>query len=125
MAGSTISADTLVPSPGDLTESELEAHLYERYSVNLVDMEVLVGRLPDLVHQADLRCVRLTPGSTLSTGGLHFVDKFSLMVQLRRRRVRGKDKDYPNICIDGELPNFLLHLNDAKVLVLQVSWLIG
>ncbi|KAK3583966.1 hypothetical protein CHS0354_033760 [Potamilus streckersoni] len=93
----------------NLQLSELHNIFYERYSLELTDLQVMVGRMKDNWRNTQFR------GSTQ----LHLVDKFSITLQLERKLIFTNDPQWPNITVSGTLPRLTVHVNEQKVQILH------
>ncbi|KAL3882451.1 hypothetical protein ACJMK2_028789, partial [Sinanodonta woodiana] len=93
----------------DLQLSELHNIFYERYTLELTDLQVMVGRIKDNWRNTQFR------GSTQ----LHLVDKFSITLQLERKLIFTNDPQWPNITVSGTLPRLTVHVNEQKVQILH------
>ncbi len=82
---------------------------YERYTVSLNDMQVIVGRVKDNWRSAHLR----------GTSSLHILDKFSIELHCERRIVgvaaAANPEELPNVVISGTLPKLNVHVNEDKL----------
>ncbi|XP_054285267.1 intermembrane lipid transfer protein VPS13D-like [Macrosteles quadrilineatus] len=87
--------------------SELAIHhkLYDRYSVDLNELQILVGRVKDNWKFAHLK----------GTSALHVLDRFSISLQMERRIVYTTDPQFPSLTIAGNLPKLVVHLNEQKI----------
>ncbi|XP_054721064.1 intermembrane lipid transfer protein VPS13D-like [Uloborus diversus] len=87
----------------------LKEHIYERYTLELSNIQVLVSRLKDNWKFAQMR----------GTSTMHILDRFSITVQTERRMVYTQDPDWPCIAITGNLPKLIVHISEQKVNALQ------
>ncbi|XP_055954829.1 intermembrane lipid transfer protein VPS13D [Patella vulgata] len=101
-----------IPSPSDLSSQTLQDHLYERYIIDLTDLQVLQGRSHDNWKQAYSK----------GTSKMHVIDKFTISLQLERRLVAMFDPRFPNMKISGNLPFLTFHLNEEKISALRHCW---
>ncbi|RZF46007.1 hypothetical protein LSTR_LSTR006773 [Laodelphax striatellus] len=109
--GSPIKAKTL--SSADLNSSfnELALHhrLYDKYLVELNDLQILVGRVKDNWKFAHVR----------GTSALHVLDRFNISLQLERRVVYTTDPQFPSLTLSGNLPKLIVHVNEQKIQALR------
>ncbi|XP_039294739.1 vacuolar protein sorting-associated protein 13D isoform X2 [Nilaparvata lugens] len=109
--GSPIMAKTL--SSADLNSSfnELALHhrLYDKYLVELNDLQILVGRVKDNWKFAHVR----------GTSALHVLDRFNISLQLERRVVYTTDPQFPSLTLSGNLPKLIVHVNEQKIQALR------
>ncbi|KAK9889536.1 hypothetical protein WA026_006891 [Henosepilachna vigintioctopunctata] len=92
--------------PADsLNESTLHQKLYDRYSVELTDMQILVGKIKDNWRYAHNK------GSST----LHVLDRFNISVQIERRIIHTVDPLYPSLTVNANLPKLVAHLNESKI----------
>ncbi|XP_073974267.1 vacuolar protein sorting 13D isoform X3 [Rhodnius prolixus] len=89
----------------NLNELILHNKLYERYSIELSDLQILVGCVRDNWKYAHLR----------GTSSLHILDKFSISLQMERRVVHTIDPQFPSLTLTGNLPKLVAHINEEKV----------
>ncbi|XP_011264993.1 vacuolar protein sorting-associated protein 13D isoform X1 [Camponotus floridanus] len=88
-----------------LSETELHKKLYDQYSINLVDLQVLVGKAKDNWKHARTR--------SMST--LHFLERFNISLQVERRVFTTSDPNFPSVTVSGNLPRLVVHVNEQKV----------
>ena len=86
-------------------ETEFRKRIYETYSIQLSDMQVIVGRLKDNWRQAQMK----------GSSSLHVLDKFSISLQLDRLLVSSNDDSLPKFALSGTLPKLSAHINEDKV----------
>ncbi|KAK3098591.1 hypothetical protein FSP39_021054 [Pinctada imbricata] len=101
----SIAMDTADMSRFDLTEAQFYDKLYEKYALDLNDLQVMVGKPKDNWKQARGR------GST----HLHIIDKFSINLLFERRLISTSDPRWPSTMVSGNMPSLTLHLNEQKV----------
>ena len=99
----TEEADKRKPRIDD--ETEFRKRIYETYSIQLSDMQVIVGRLKDNWRQAQMK----------GSSSLHVLDKFSISLQLDRLLVSSNDDSLPKFALSGTLPKLSAHINEDKV----------
>ncbi|KYN30792.1 Vacuolar protein sorting-associated protein 13D [Trachymyrmex septentrionalis] len=88
-----------------LSETELHKKLYDQYSINLVDLQILVGKTKD-----NWKHVR-----TRSMSSLHFLERFNISLQVERRVFTTSDPNFPSVTVSGNLPRLVVHVNEQKV----------
>uniref|UniRef100_A0A182NBT9 UBA domain-containing protein n=1 Tax=Anopheles dirus TaxID=7168 RepID=A0A182NBT9_9DIPT len=97
---------TAAAAIGDaLDEYQLYQRLYDRYHLQLTDLQVLVCHAKE----------RWTAASLKSTSNLHVLDRFSIVLQVERRVVYTCDPQYPSLTLSGTLPKLNAHINEYKV----------
>ncbi|KAK0083635.1 hypothetical protein PV325_008476 [Microctonus aethiopoides] len=92
-----------------LSETALHKKLYDQYSIDLFDLQVIVGKVKDNWKHARTR--------GMST--LHVLERFNISLQIERRVVSTMDPKYPSLTISGNLPRLVVHVNEQKVEVIQ------
>ncbi|XP_052894433.1 intermembrane lipid transfer protein Vps13D [Anopheles moucheti] len=101
-AGGIVAATAI----GDaLDEYQLYQRLYDRYHLQLTDLQVLVCHAKE----------RWTAASLKTTSNLHVLDRFSIVLQVERRVVYTSDPQYPSLTLSGTLPKLNAHINEYKV----------
>ncbi|XP_025991492.2 vacuolar protein sorting-associated protein 13D isoform X3 [Solenopsis invicta] len=88
-----------------LSETELHKKLYDQYSIDLVDLQILVGKTND-----NWKHVR-----TRGTSSLHFLERFNISLQVERRVFTTSDPNFPSVTVSGNLPRLVVHVNEQKV----------
>ncbi|XP_050076311.1 intermembrane lipid transfer protein Vps13D [Anopheles maculipalpis] len=88
-----------------LDEYQLYQRLYDRYYLQLTDLQVLVCHAKE----------RWTAASLKTTSNLHVLDRFSIVLQVERRVVYTSDPQYPSLTLLGTLPKLNAHINEYKV----------
>ncbi|XP_058059682.1 intermembrane lipid transfer protein Vps13D [Anopheles bellator] len=88
-----------------LNEYQLYQRLYDRYHLQLTDLQVLVCHAKE----------RWTAASQKGTSNLHVLDRFSIVLQVERRVVYTNDPQYPSLTLSGTLPKLNAHINEYKV----------
>ncbi|GBP32066.1 Vacuolar protein sorting-associated protein 13D [Eumeta japonica] len=83
----------------------LHRRLYDRYNIELSDLQVLVGRARDNWKYAH----------TKTTSSLHLLDRFSISLQAERRVVYTSDPQFPSATLCGTLPALVVHLSEQKL----------
>ena len=92
-----------------LSEAALHKKLYDHYSVDLSDLQVLVGKVKDNWKHARTR----------GMSSLHVLERFNISLQIERRVVTTADPQFPSITISGNLPRLVVHVNEQKVEVIR------
>lgn len=88
-----------------INEADLYNTLYDCYSLDLMDMQIMIGKAKDNWRYA------LNKGSS----NLHMVDRFSISLQIERRVVHTSDPLYPSLTLNANLPKLALHMNENKI----------
>ncbi|KFB49228.1 vacuolar protein sorting 13D [Anopheles sinensis] len=88
-----------------LDEYQLYQRLYDRYHLQLTDLQVLVCHAKE----------RWASASVKGTSNLHVLDRFSIVLQVERRVVYTSDPQYPSLTLSGTLPKLNAHINEYKV----------
>ncbi|RLU23666.1 hypothetical protein DMN91_003872 [Ooceraea biroi] len=102
-------------SPHDfqgLSETELYKKLYDQYSIDLVDLQILVGKAKD-----NWKHVRTRGMSTL-----HFLERFNISLQVERRVFTTSDPNFPSVTVSGNLPRLVVHVNEHKVSAMRLMY---
>lgn len=89
----------------ELNESNLYKKIYDRYNINLTDLQILVCKGKERWNYA----------SSKGTSNLHVLDRFSISLQLERRIVHTNDPQYPSLTLCGTLPKLNVHINESKI----------
>lgn len=99
--------DLVVLNVGDnsLNEKSLHHKLYDSYTMNLTDMQVLVCRSKE----------RWSFASAKGSSALHVLDRFSISLQMERRVVYTLDPQFPSLTMTGSLPKLVAHVNEHKI----------
>ncbi|XP_049867189.1 intermembrane lipid transfer protein Vps13D [Pectinophora gossypiella] len=92
-----------------LDAANLHTRLYDRYKIELSDLQILVGRARDNWKYAH----------TKTTSSLHLLDRFSISLQAERRVVHTSDPQYPTATLCGSLPALVVHLSEQKLLAVR------
>ena len=93
----------------NVTEASIKRKLYDRYTISLSDMQIIVGRVKDNWKHAHIK----------GNSQLHILDRFSIALNFERRVVSTTDPNLPNIMIAGNLPKLVVHVNEDKVHTLE------
>ncbi|XP_066151224.1 intermembrane lipid transfer protein Vps13D isoform X2 [Euwallacea fornicatus] len=88
-----------------LGEANLHDKLYDCYSLEMNDLQILIGKARENWRYA------LNKGSST----LHVVDRFSISLQIERRVVYTSDPLYPSLTVNANLPKLVVHLNETKI----------
>lgn len=88
-----------------LNERTIHNKLYDSYSLNLTDLQVLVCKAKE----------RWAFASTKGSSPLHVLDRFSILLQIERRVVYTQDPQYPSLTVSGSLPKLVAHVNESKI----------
>lgn len=88
-----------------LNERSLHDKLYDRYKMDLTDLQVLVCKSNE----------RWLFASAKGSSTLHVLDRFCISLQVERRAVHTNDPQYPNLTIAGTLPKLNAHVNEYKI----------
>lgn len=88
-----------------LNERTLHHKLYDSYSLNLTDLQVLVCKTKE----------RWAFASAKGSSPLHVLDRFSILLQIERRVVYTQDPQYPSLTVSGSLPKLVAHVNETKI----------
>ncbi|XP_052810385.1 intermembrane lipid transfer protein VPS13D-like isoform X2 [Mya arenaria] len=99
--------DTL--SQLELTEEQFYSKLYENYTLELRDLQIMSGRMKDNWRHIHNR----------TTTPLHLLDRLSISLQLERRLIYTTDPQYPTVIASGEMPVLTLHVNEHKVQIIN------
>lgn len=91
-----------------LNEKSLHQKLYDSYSMNLTDLQVLVCKSKE----------RWAFASSKGSSSLHVLDRFSISLQMERRVVYTLDPQFPSLTMSGSLPKLVVHVNEHKIAAL-------
>ncbi|XP_017773930.1 PREDICTED: vacuolar protein sorting-associated protein 13D isoform X2 [Nicrophorus vespilloides] len=92
--------------PADtLNETSLHQKIYDRYSVELTDMQILIARVKDNWRYAHNK----------GTSTLHVLDRFNISLQIERRVIHTYDPLYPSLTLNANLPKLVAHFNEQKI----------
>ena len=83
--------------------------IYDRFSMSMAGMQVIVGRIKDNWRGAYLK----------GTSSLHVLDRFSISLQCERRSVRTQDPSWPALAVSGTLPKLVVHVNEEKIFAME------
>ncbi|XP_044753631.1 vacuolar protein sorting-associated protein 13D [Coccinella septempunctata] len=102
----TLDISNMEPLPADVVnETTLHQKIYEQYTVDLTDLQILVGKVKDNWRYAHNK------GSST----LHVLDRFNISIQVERRVIHTVDPLYPSLTLNANLPKLVAHLNESKV----------
>ncbi|CAN8016602.1 unnamed protein product [Ixodes persulcatus] len=99
--------DNFVISSGQgsaFTESDILDRMYKRYTLNLQDMQVLVGTSKESWKFAQSK----------GTSRMHVLDRFSICIQVERRLLATDDPHWPSVILSMKLPRLTAHVNEQK-----------
>uniref|UniRef100_A0A1I8Q4T0 UBA domain-containing protein n=3 Tax=Stomoxys calcitrans TaxID=35570 RepID=A0A1I8Q4T0_STOCA len=85
-------------------ENELHSEIYDKYIINLTDMQVLVCKNKEIGYA----CAK-------SSSNYHLLDKFNINLHLERRIISTSDPDYPAFTLFGNLNRIVAHINEQKI----------
>ncbi|XP_071113916.1 intermembrane lipid transfer protein VPS13D-like [Haliotis cracherodii] len=108
---SQLTRETSATSVTGVSSTAVMDHLYERYKLDLTDMQVLLGRPQDNWRHAYLR----------GNSRMHILDKFSISLQLERRLIVTADPQWAKMKLSGTLPSLTFHLNERKIHAVNTS----
>lgn len=91
-----------------LNENTLYLKIYDRYEINLMDIQILVCKGKE----------RWAFASSKGTSNLHVLDRFNITLHLERRIVQTIDPQFPSLTLCGTLPKLNAHINESKILSL-------
>ncbi|XP_050664459.1 intermembrane lipid transfer protein Vps13D-like [Leptidea sinapis] len=95
--------------PRPLDAARLHTSLYDRYKIELSELQILVGRVRDNWKYAH----------TKATSALHLLDRFTISLQAERRVLQTHDPQYPSAALCGSLPALVAHLSEHKLSALR------
>ncbi|KAF4525445.1 hypothetical protein B566_EDAN004188, partial [Ephemera danica] len=100
---------SVVTPKHDLSESALHQKMYDRFSIELGDMQILVGRTRDNLKHAHHK----------GTSTLHVLDRFNISIMLESRALYSNDPNLPSLKFSGSLPKLVVHINEQKVAAIR------
>lgn len=124
--GSNTDSPTLCTAVGDvpeiinkvdsmpLNETSLHNKIYDKYNIDLTDLQVLVCKGKD----------GLLSASAKGSSPLHILDRFNISLQMERRVVLTTDPQYPSLKLSGTLPKLVVHVNEMKIATINTMWTI-
>ncbi|XP_063378533.1 intermembrane lipid transfer protein Vps13D [Cydia fagiglandana] len=107
--GSPPEPPAVTPAQPGLLAMRLHNRLYDRYTIEFSDLQILVGRARDNWKYAHAK----------TTSSLHLLDRFSISLQAERRVVHTTDPQYPTATLCGTLPALVVHLSEQKVFAVR------
>lgn len=91
-------------SKNNQLESALHSKIYNTYTINLTNLQVLVCKYQE----------RWQP-SLKTSSSFHLIDKFNITLTIQQRIVFTYDPDYPSFTLFGKCPMILIHGNEEKI----------
>lgn len=85
-------------------ESDLYSEIYDKYIINLTELQVLVCKS----RECGYACSK-------SSSNYHLLDKFNISLHLERRIINTSDPEYPSIKLYGNLNKIVAHINEQKI----------
>ncbi|KAI9588448.1 hypothetical protein GQX74_004293 [Glossina fuscipes] len=85
-------------------ESALYNDIYDKYLINLTDLQVIVCKN----RECGFACSK-------TSSNVHLLDKFNISLQLERRKIVTSDPEYPSLTLFGNLPKIVAHVNEQKI----------
>lgn len=85
-------------------ESDAHNEIYDKYIINLTDLQILVCKNRECVFA----CAK-------SSSCYHLLDKFNINLHLERRIVITTDPEYPSFTLFGNLNRIVAHINEQKI----------
>ncbi|XP_078044296.1 vacuolar protein sorting 13D isoform X1 [Augochlora pura] len=95
-----------------ISETALHQKLYDHYSINLVDLQILVGKVKD----------NWKHGRTRGMSSLHVLERFNISLQIERRVFNTSDPNFPSVTVSGNLPRLVVHVNEQKVEAIRLMY---
>uniref|UniRef100_A0A8D8VB54 Vacuolar protein sorting-associated protein 13D n=1 Tax=Cacopsylla melanoneura TaxID=428564 RepID=A0A8D8VB54_9HEMI len=92
-----------------LNDRALLDRLYDRYVMELNDLQILVGKVRDNWKFAQSK----------GSSALHVLDRFNISLQIDRRIMYTTDPQFPSLSISGNLPKLTVHVNESKIVSLR------
>ncbi|KAL1478254.1 hypothetical protein MTO96_016438 [Rhipicephalus appendiculatus] len=105
--------ETVVSSPvkeTPMSDADIYSHMYKKYTLNLQDMQVLIGSGKDSWKFAQSK----------GTSRMHVLDRFSITIQVERRLLATDDPHWPSVVLNMKLPRLTAHVNEQKVHAMQM-----
>lgn len=101
-----MSSSTILQSSNDMfNETSIHHILYDHFSIELTDLQILVGKIKDNWRYAHNK----------GTSTLHVLDRFNISLQVERRVVHTCDPLYPSLTLCANLPKLVAHFNESKI----------
>ncbi|XP_028393538.1 vacuolar protein sorting-associated protein 13D-like [Dendronephthya gigantea] len=94
------------------TAESLADKVYDRYTLELADLQVLVAKIDEYRKKQ-------SSGIAGSLEEFSIVDKFTISLQLERRLIFTADPKWPSVTVSGDLPKLNLYFSEIKV---QTMW---
>lgn len=88
-----------------LNKTNFHNKIYDHYSVDFTDLQILVGKVKDNWRYAHSK----------GTSTLHVLDRFNISMQIERRIIQTSDPLYPSLTLSANLPKLVAHVNEYKV----------
>lgn len=95
-----------------ISETALHQKLYDHYSIDLIDLQILVGKVKD-----NWKHVR-----TRGMSSLHVLERFNISLQIERRVFASSDPNLPSVTASGNLPRLVVHVNEQKVEAIRLIY---
>ncbi|CBY08885.1 unnamed protein product [Oikopleura dioica] len=90
----------------ELQERLLVSKIYHKYSVQLLDLQILVGTKNDTSWRS---------ASAAKKSSMHIVEPFNVSIGIEKRAFDlVDDTKYPMIMVSGSLPSLMLQINESK-----------
>lgn len=95
-----------------LTENALRKKLYDHYSVDLSDLQIVVAKVKDNWKHARTR----------GMSSLHVLERFNISLHIERRVFNTTDPQFPSVRVIGNLPRLVVHINEQKVETIRLMY---
>lgn len=95
-----------------ISETALHQKLYDHYSIDLVDLQILVGKVKDNWKHVRNR----------GMSSLHVLERFNISLQIERRVFASSDPNLPSVTVSGNLPRLVVHVNEQKVEAIRLMY---
>ncbi|XP_043601959.1 vacuolar protein sorting-associated protein 13D isoform X2 [Bombus pyrosoma] len=95
-----------------ISETALHQKLYDHYTIDLVDLQILVGKVKD-----NWKHIR-----TRGMSSLHVLERFNISLQIERRVFASSDPNLPSVTVSGNLPRLVVHVNEQKVEAIRLMY---
>ncbi|XP_029047151.1 vacuolar protein sorting-associated protein 13D isoform X1 [Osmia bicornis bicornis] len=95
-----------------ISETALHQKLYDHYSIDLVDLQILVGKVND-----NWKHIR-----TRGMSSLHVLERFNISLKIERRVFVSSDPNLPSVTVSGNLPRLVVHVNEQKVEAIRLMY---
>ncbi|XP_013405463.1 vacuolar protein sorting-associated protein 13D-like isoform X2 [Lingula anatina] len=93
----------------NLPAHDLRSRLYDKYILELTELQVMVGKGKDNWKQAHYK----------GSGHMHILDRFTISLQFERRLLYTDDPSFPSASMSGNMPSLVMHVNEQKVKALR------